>query len=405
MSSLVDLQRLNPSQREILRLIESDSLIAWIGAVRSGKGVGTAHALLQLSVRKAREEGRALTYILAGSTSGSFLANNLEYLIDISEQAGLSAQYTTGDGQPRVEVKLADTLIAAMRVYGGGNARSHFALRGLTAHSAWIDEATLVHPDFIRTAIQRCSYSDSRVILTSNTGTPTHALKVDYIDSGAATLLETDFHENVHYPEERRAELLGLNPNTADYARAIQNQWAAEEGVIIPIMPEHYDSDTAPETIGTVVIDQGTAGTTAALLFQRTDYGWLVADEYYHVAARQGGLTDREHLIRIFSKWQGMKVIIDPAAAQMRADAHRLGLNPLGANNQFERGVQVTNNALYAGKLRVNPKCRNLLTEAGGYVWNPSESAPVPTAPDHLMDCLRYGALDKFPAFATTLLF
>ena len=194
--------------------------------------------------------------------------------------------------------------------------------------------------------------------------------------------------------------MLALNPHTADYARAIGNRWQADEGAIIPLLPSHMDDKTRdPSSMkaGDVYMDPGTAGTTAALLFVRTDYGHLVADEYYHDGQRVGRLTDEEHLTRIRKKWNVRRLTIDPAAASMKTQAARMGMNPQNANNRFEAGVQSANNALHAGTVRVYPKCVNLISEAGAYVWNESEKAPVPTAPDHLMDCLRYGIIDKHP--------
>ena len=396
---LVRLDALNPSQNRILSLAKDSSLIVWSGAVRSGKGVGTAVWLASLALARFAETARPANFICAGATVGSFLANNEEYIHDICAQAGVESRFAT---QPthRIVLALNGARIASLRVYGGGNARSHFSLRGLTAHSAWIDEATLCHENFVRTAIQRCSFADSRVVLTTNAGTPTHYIKRDYIDTRSAILLETDFHENIHYSAERRSEMLALNPHTADYARAIQNRWAADEGAIIPILPEHCDDATyEPSSLkgGEVYLDPGTAGTTAALLLVPTAYGWLVADEYYHDGARVGRLTDEEHLRRISARWAVRRLTIDPAAASMRAQATRMGMFNAMAKNEFEAGVQSANNALHAGRVRIRSSCRNLLSESGGYIWNAGGTAPIVGAPDHLMDCLRYACHDKYP--------
>lgn len=405
---MIALDALNPSQREILRLWDDSAIILWVGSVRSGKGVGSSVTVVHDALARFRKTLRPSTYILAGATSGSFMANNAEYLYDASSHFGLDARYTTSEAQPRIELALAGRLVASLRIYGAGNARSHFSLRGLTAQSAWIDEATLCHPDFIRTAFQRCSFADSRLLMTTNAAAPTNHIKRDWIDSSPAGLavLETDFHENVHYADERRDILLSTNPHTADYARAIRNQWAGDEGQIIPILPEHYDDTTLVQNRkGDVFLDDGTAGTTAAILFVRTPYGHLAADEYYHDGQRRGRLTTEQHLIEITRRWEIDRLFIDRAAAGMKAQASRMGYFPRNSKSEFEPGVQSANNALYSGKIKVKSKaCPNLISEAGGYVWSPSERAPIPTAPDHLMDCLRYAARELYPASYSMLL-
>lgn len=391
---------LNPSQHAIISVARDNPLTVWAGAIRSGKGVGTARWLIRQAMRASAIHGRHLNHIVAGTTVASFLSNNEDYIRDIAEAAGLEFTYTTKRGRQRIILSYDDVEFAQLHVLGGGTARSHFSLRGLTAHSAWIDEATLVHEDFTRTVIQRCSFDDSRVVLTTNAGVPTHYIKRDYMDTGAAALLETDFMENRHYSDTRREEMLKLNPHTSDYARSIRNQWTADEGAIIPILPEHLDHASYPAShllTGDVVMDPGTAGITAALLFVPTKYGHLVADEYYYDGQRQPRLDDRTHIVNIARKWRIRRLLIDPAAAGMKQAASALGFMPINANNRFEAGVQSANNALYAGMVKIRPNCRNLIAESGGYVWNPAQRAPVPTAPDHLMDCLRYGIIDLYP--------
>ena len=392
---------LTDGQKAILTAVRDNSLIVWIGSIRSGKGVGAANALVQIALTRALALGRSSNFIAAGNTSSSFIRNNLDYLIDICEQAGLYARYKGGD-ERLLSIQTPDKSneLARVHIFGAGNVSSYRSLRGLTAHSAWIDEATLCHPDFVLTAIERCSFGDSRVILTSNADRPGHWLKTDYIDTKppGMILLQSDFDENPHYSDERRDFMRSLNPNSAASKRSVGNLWVGDEGQIIPLGADHIDEQEYP-LAGTAVLDAGTASITAALLFAPTQYGHCVVDEYYWQSDQQGRLTDKAHLtnLRTKKRWAIHNLVIDPAAASMKVQAREMGLPGINARNPFAEGVQAANNALAAGKVKINKRCVNLLSESQGYLWNQNETGPISGAVDHAMDCLRYGVLRLHP--------
>ena len=397
---LINLQKLLKGQKTLLK--STEPLIIWYGSVRSGKGVGAANWMLDKAIRDAVEGRGNRTHILGGSTMSSFVRNNEPYITDIAEQAGLSVKLKNDVKGPHYDIEGIK-----FYVFGGDNKRSYYPVRGITAHNAWVDEVTLCDEQFVTTIAERCSFDDSQMVLTTNADNPLHWLKLNWIDSEieGRQIITSDFEENIHYSDERRGVLKKLNPHTANYKRAIQNLWAGAEGMIIPIQPEHYDEKKHP-LIGDVFLDPGTAGTTAAVLFNRTGIKkFTVVDEYYHIGDIQGRLTDEEHIDRILAKgWQISSLFVDPAGASMKAAAQRKGLHPRNAPNSFESGVQAANNALYSGDLKINPKCQYLLMEASGYIWNPQGTKPV-TTPDHLMDCLRYGSLQHFPAYTSQLLY
>lgn len=402
MATLVDLNRLTRGQKQLLKLKKKHHLIVWYGAVRSGKGVGASNWIIDSAVQAAlRDEGNR-QHILAGASMSSFVRNNEQYMDDIAKQAGLKFRFKSDHIGPHYDMSGIK-----FYVFGGDNKRSFYPVRGITAHHAWVDEVTLCNQMFVETIMDRLSFGDSKIVLTTNTDSPLHWLKMDYIDQPipGKKILTSNFDENFHYSDVRRGILKKLNPHTAHYKRAIGNLWAGSEGLIIPILEEHYHKYEG-QPIGDVFLDPGTAGITAALLFVRIGpKQFVVADEYYHIGDKQGRLTDEQHIDRILAKgWQIRSFFGDPAGASMKAAASKKGLYPQNAPNDFEKGVQAINNALYSGHIKIdNTKCKNLLTEAAGYIWNPQGTRPV-TTPDHLMDCLRYGGLKHFPAYTATLM-
>ena len=400
----IDLERLTPTQRRLLGLMHdpeaSWDTAVWVGAIRSGKGVGAALGLMSYARAMAGRHGAGLEHLICGQTVGGFLRNNEAYLLDAAALLGMQCQYRGGLNH-RISV---DNGLFSLLPFGGGNRRSHALLRGTTAHSAWIDEATLCDPVFVDTADERCSFGDSRMVLTTNADAPGHWLR-ERLDAAPPSwvLLESDFWENPHYSDKRRKSLLSRTADSAHRHRSVDNVWAAAEGRIIPLEDEHLLAADAPhpEPWGRVYLDPGTAGTTAALLFvELPDGRQLVADEYYHRGETAGRLTDEQHLRRIAERWHIANLIIDPAGASMRAAASTLGLWPRRARNDFDLGVSITNNALYGGRLVVSRRCRRLIAEAASVVWNRRGTDVEPGQPDHALDCLRYGAVDNFPKYS-----
>ena len=97
-------------------------------------------------------------------------------------------------------------------------------------------------------------------------------------------------------------------------------------------------------------------------------------------------------------------LVIDPAAASMRAQAAEMGLAPRYARNELDAGIQVVNNVLHQGKVKIARQCRNLLDELYGLVWNTAESKPAVGLPDHAADALRYGCYNLYPTERAFLL-
>ena len=399
------IQSLLPTQRKLLQAVQSGDyrLFIWVGSIRSGKGVGAAYSLVSQAV-DARMRGVAFddnTYIVAGHTQGSFINNNGAYLYQAARRYGLDCVFKKSSGGHTGHYELGPGW-ARFMLYGGGDQASYQSLRGLTARAAWIDEITLVDEMFFTTARERLSFDESFTICTSNSGTPAHWLFADYLDGevDGVLSLETDFDENIYYSDKQREWLKGLNPNTANYRRAILNEWVPDEGLIIPIDEKSIVRGHVDVVLrGTVSIDPGVASVTAALIVVPYRGKLLVAQNYYHRGDREGRLTDEQHLNAILGRWRADRLIIDPSGAPMRALAMQKGYYAAEGKNDKELGWQVVNNALYAGELFVHESCKELLMEAAAYRFNPRETMPEVGA-DHLMDCLRYAAVDLFPAYA-----
>ena len=150
------------------------------GAARAGKTFVDNFVFLY-EVRHAaeiakRENVRHPMYILAGVSSKS-IANNV--LNEIANTFGLTFKFDKHNsftfefpGLPAV--KIVQTFTGSISGLG--------AIRGMTSFGAYINEASLANQSVFEEIRVRCSAPDARVVCDTNPDTPTHWLKVDYID-------------------------------------------------------------------------------------------------------------------------------------------------------------------------------------------------------------------------------
>lgn len=397
-----------PTQRKLLSALKSRyetgiDIIANIGSVRGGKGVGAAFAVIQAALHSFLDGATAATnqYILAGYTQSSFINNNGDYLYEVAARMGLGLTYrqsAVGRG-PHYILTYKRNPIARLFIFGGDKANSWQRVRGIRARAAWLDEATLIDEEFYKLVLTRYDYTGAFTLLTSNAGNPVHWVKASVIDAGGDNVLEliTPKDENVYLPDEQRERMDRFDPNSVMARRYLNNEWAPDEGLIIPIPDTALVNEPyAPR--GVVFVDPATARRTGALLFVRRQDYWLVADEYVHDGDKMGELTPDERLDAIIhgKGWQVDKMIIDPEDATFRLAARRRGLRTALAKNDWDPGIQTTNNVLQEGLLKINAHCSFLRLEASAWRWNERERQPEPGKHD-LLDCLRYGAFEMYP--------
>ena len=150
--------------------------VCCIGTARAGKGVAAVKSMV-LRSQMHREMGIGSgDYLLIAQSVGAIHRNSKSYFADICKQLGYSFR-TRGSPDPHFDVGGARFF-----TFGGANADAAGKMQGLTAMDCWIDEATLVREDVYEASTYRLSYADSRVLLTSNAGSPFSWVKTTFVD-------------------------------------------------------------------------------------------------------------------------------------------------------------------------------------------------------------------------------
>jgi PBSX family phage terminase large subunit len=307
-------------------------------------------------------------------------------------------------------------------VIGAKDEGSEKYIRGKTIGIAVCDEVTLMPEEFFKMLLTRMSPPGSRLYGTTNTDSPLHYLKRDYldnqelIDSGLLRSIHCTMDDNPNlteeYKESQRKFYTGLF-----YQRFILGKWVMAEGVIYrDSWGKQCEFDDADRPVGlsgaggtkerVIVIDYGTTNPFVALDFRDDGKMIWVDDEYRWDSIKEmRQKTDGEYC-RDLTKWlngdKTPQIIIDPSAASMKAELTANGFWVTDAKNDVASGIQKTSTALSKGVLRFHRKrCRRTIDEFQVYSWDKKKALhgleePVKSE-DHGPDAARYFCETKLP--------
>ena len=168
---------LTNKQADVLgELAKEDWFIAILhGAIRSGKTfVNNIQFLLE--VRRVAEQAKKQNiqspmYIIAGYSMSSIQDNILN---ELSNTFGLEFKFDKYNAFMLMGVKIIQTT--------HGNIQGIGRIRGMTAHGAYINEASLANESVFEEIKGRCSGVGARILADTNPDQPEHWLKKNYID-------------------------------------------------------------------------------------------------------------------------------------------------------------------------------------------------------------------------------
>lgn len=298
---------------------------------------------------------------------------------------------------------------------GANDAQAEAKIRGITLQGAYADEATKLPKDFFAMLLSRLRKAGAKLFCTTNPDSPSHWLKTDYIDRiDELDLLDVKFtiDDNTtltaEYVENIKKEYTGVF-----YDRFISGNWVLAEGIIYPMYKDALGDPPDGSEAGDyrLSVDYGTLNAFAALLWEKHGDTWCCTREYYYSGRdNQMTKTDEEYgkavddFIRDIMEpremaakkdyylFQKMKVIIDPSAASFIALLRkRKWYTIIKADNAILDGIRETATCMQNGKIRISSKCKNLIKELEGYVWDGSSQEDKPVkVNDHAADAMRY---------------
>lgn len=398
---------ISPKQLQILafQYTDYDALIC-SGAVRSGKTSigflafidwamttfnGRKFAICGNTVKSAKEN------IVVPYTSMDYAREH--YILNYSEYNNM------------LTVR-SNKAVNVFEVFGGKDEASYKLIQGRTLAGAYFDEVALMPQSFVNQATARCSVDGSRFWFNCNPESPRHWFYTDWILNAKelnACVLEFEIRDNPSLSERviKRYESMY---HGVFYDRYIRGKWVIAEGLVYQFdSPDEYtcthDDALAPRDDGRpgpgmyyISIDYGITNPFAALLWRVTPDHAYVVDEYYFASRETGRRrTDAEHYdaVEKFARGYNIEgIIIDPSATSFKEEIYRHGkFDVYDANNDVLDGIQITDQMLHDGSIKISDTCIETLKEMQLYRWDDKASKDsVIKENDHAMDAMRYCA-------------
>lgn len=404
----IDIRNLTPTGKRFVTALHSQpnkTVFTWTGPVRSGKTVSIVIGMVELALRYHAYGWGNDKYAIVAPTLPQVQTNTRDTFEQVCEAYGLTFREGQDDGRKAYIVGE----FARFHLYGGETSNREGRLRGASYTAIWIDEATKVHESFIEMARTRRDFDVSKLILSMNADSPYHPIKVAYIDTpkpNVANFFST-IQENPYFSEVMRQELLSGDPSSHYYKRFVLNEWAPSAGLVFPIGPEHIKS-LDDYRHGVVGFDPGASGTTAAVLYTPLEDGkWVISQEYRHNREQNGHVPDQYHIDRILDDlhWRPKAFILDPITGYSIAPLiERRGMPAIIADMKVEPGIMAFNNALAAGLLYVDDRCRGFLSACAAYSYDARNDKPDKGSDSHYPDAARYAARHLFPNYASFII-
>lgn len=385
-------------------------LNVWEGAVRSGKTVASSLAWIAYV-----DQSDERFFIMSGKTIAALYRNVIGGEFGMLSMLGTMGEYKVDREGNRILLIYSAKGKKICYCFGANDERSYSVLRGITAGGWYADEVSLQPRSFIEEAFRRTIVSNDRKhFWTLNPETPSHFIYTDFLDKYEEEelpgfyLWQFSLDDNLAMPEERKEELKSQFSGIF-YDRYILGKRTMAAGAIYPMFNEHnlYDDSTRPyqldlKSVQYISLDYGTTNPLHALKIRDDGTRYWVDDEYRYdsqsdeaMKTGQGQMTDSQYADAL-TAWAGgfCLMIIDPSAGSFKAEMRLRGWPVQDADNDVENGIRVTANLFSNRILMIHKRCKHLIRELNGYIYDEKQALKGIEAPlklrDHGPDALRY---------------
>jgi PBSX family phage terminase large subunit len=298
-----------------------------------------------------------------------------------------------------------------IRIVGANDQGAVGKIQGASLSGAYIDEMTLIAPNFLDMLISRLRKPHSICIGTSNPDSPYHPVKklIDGSDGKNVYALHFEMKDNP-VQDPSYLELVNKVYSGLWYRRYVLGQWIMAEGAIYDCFDRKtHVVDRHPNYPDSYIvgIDYGAANPFAAVLIsvnRERSPSLVVESELYwdpKEAGRQKTNSEYADMIEEFIHGRGqVSVFLDPSAESFQIELRKRGIPAQAARNDVQNGINTVSNFLSQGDLAIHNSCTHLIQEIEGYCWNPKKLRDGVEEPikdkDHACDAMRYAIYTNF---------
>lgn len=267
---------------------------------------------------------------------------------------------------------------------------------------------------FVNQATGRCSVAGSKFWFNCNPANPLHWFKTNWIDAIHAedeakrkrlVYLHFTMEDNLSLTEEVKRRYRSMYVGVF-YKRYIEGKWVSADGLIYDMFGSANiikDSDVPigmihhPHTRRYVAIDYGTSNACAFLdIYDDGKTIWVLQEYYYSGREKGKQKTDSEYAEELtgFASSEVLFYILDPSALSFKTELRKRGLRVKEADNEVLDGIRMTASLFASRRLLVHERCKRLIAELQGYIWDEKAALRGVEQPvkvnDHACDALRY---------------
>lgn len=414
------------SKKGINSIANTGFLNVWEGAVRSGKTVASSLAWITYVANSDENY-----FLMSGKTIATLFRNVIGGDIGMLAMLGPNGEYKVDREGNRILLINGPKGIKTCYCFGAHDESSFQTMRGVTAGGWYADEVNLHPRSFVDEALRRTIVSsDRKHFWTLNPDNPNHWIYVDFTDKYERQNLKGFYlwhfslEDNYAMPPDRREELK-LQFSGIFYDRYILGKRVAAEGAIYnSFTPSNlYEDYERPVNLGRtaaryIAADYGTANPCHWLdiyddgetIWVDREYRWdSKSDEAMRsgIGQKTDGMYGKDMLEFIATGLDThmCPVVLDPSAASFAAELRTRMIPVMDADNDVANGIQVVANCFERKIIKINKRCRHLITELEGYAWDEKASLKGIEKPiklnDHGPDALRYFCYTILPAWRT----
>lgn len=383
-------------QQEIYQRCVNDDFFMLInhGAKRSGKTILNNDLFLQelIRVRKiADQEGiKKPMYILSGATLGT-IQNNI--LNELTNKYGITFTFDKHNNF---------TMFGVYVIQAGHSTIAHLdKIRGMTAHGAYVNEATLADEEVFDEIKSRCSGEGARVLADTNPDHPEHWLLKDYINNPDPQIISYSFglDDNTFLSDRYKNNMKNSTPSGMFYDRNIKGLWVSGDGVVYADFDQNKHKINKND-LSKIKMDRYFCGVD----WGYEHYGSIVVmgvdaqGNYYVIEEHAHQHLDVEHdwvpiAKKIIDKYGNIPFYCDSARPEYVAKFKKSRINAINANKKVMLGIETVARLMKSSKFFIDyDNCERFKKEIYNYIWHKTKDEPKQEF-DDVLDSIRYGIL------------
>lgn len=379
-------------QQEIYQRCVNDDWFMLInhGAKRSGKTILNNDLFLQelIRVRQIADEHGIdkPMYILSGATLGT-IQNNI--LNELTNKYGITFAFDKHNNF---------TLFGVYVIQAGHSTIAHLdKIRGMTAHGAYVNEATLANEEVFDEIKSRCSGEGARVLADTNPDHPEHWLLKDYIQNPDPQILSYSFglDDNTFLSERYKNNMKNSTPSGMFYDRNIKGLWVSGDGVVYSDFNKDIHSITKDELAEKELVsffagvDWGYQHFGSIVVLAEDDQG-----DVFMIEEHAAQFEEIDYWVDVAKgikeRYGNINFYCDSARPEYVKRFRSEKLRAINADKAVMSGIEEVARLIKLNKFYVlYDDCPRFRQEIYKYVWHKTNGEPVKEF-DDVLDSIRY---------------